>query len=389
MTKRRGNREGSIYQRADGRWEARVSLPSGRRRAFYGKTRQAVVRRLQEAQKALLEGRPLTGERLTLTAFLARWLEDTAKPSLRPRTFDSYAMIVRQHLAPALGAVRLARLTPDMVQRYMNEKRESGLSATTVKYHHAILRRALTVAERRSLVPRNVAKLVTPLKVEQQEIHPPTVEQARWFMAVLEGERLRALYLVALSLGLRQGEILGLRWGDVNLEEGTLTVRHSLQRYGAAYHLDEPKTRKSRRTLPLPGFLVAELRAHMVRQLQERLLAGSAWTGDAWGLVFTTEFGDPFGGTAVTRRFQRLLEKAELPRWRFHDLRHAAATFMLAKGVGLRPAWRSWGTALSPSRPTPTATWPWRSSGRPRSGWRRPCFRGREGQTVVKTVVNL
>ncbi|MDP3061631.1 MAG: site-specific integrase [Chloroflexota bacterium] len=111
---------------------------------------------------------------------------------------------------------------------------------------------------------------------------------------------------------------------------------HSLQRYGAAYHLDEPKTRKSRRTLPLPGFLVAELRAHMVRQLQERLLAGSAWTGDVWGLVFTTAFGDPLGGTAVTRHFQRLLEKAELPRWRFHDLRHAAATFMLARGVNLR-----------------------------------------------------
>ena len=350
MSKRRGNHEGSVFQRQDGRWAASITPPNGRRKTYYGKTRQEVVRLLQQAQKAILDGLPLTGERLTLGAFLETWLEDTARPSLRPRTFESYAMIVRQHLSPALGAVRLARLTPDMVQKYMKEKRESGLSARTVQYHHAILRRALVMAERWGLVGRNVARLVTPPTVQRDEVRPPTVDQARAFIAVLERERLRALYLIALSLGLRQGEILGLCWEDVDLEDGTLSVRHSLQRYGHAYHLDNPKTRKSRRTLPLPGSLVVELRAHKARQLQERLLLGQEWR-DQWDLVFTTEYGAPLCRYVVAHRFQRLLERMELPSWRFHDLRHAAATFMLAMGVGLRTVME----VLGHSRITTTA----------------------------------
>jgi integrase len=243
-------------------------------------------------------------------------------------------MIVRQHLSPAIGKVRLADLTPDQVQSYLNKESESGLSARTVQYHHAVLRRGLVMAERRGLVARNVAKLVSPPAVRREEVRPPNVDQAREFIGILGGERQRALYLVALCLGLRQSEILGLTWEDVDLDQGTLTVRHSLQRYAAAYHLDAPKTLKSRRTLPLPGFLVGELRSHRVSQNGERLLLGQEWR-DQWGLVFTNDWGDPMGGTAVTRHFQGLLDKAELPRWRFHDLRHAAATFMLARGVSL------------------------------------------------------
>ena len=184
------------------------------------------------------------------------------------------------------------------------------------------------------MYPRNVAKLVSPPTVRREEVRPPTVDQARVFIGVLGGERLRALYLTAICLGLRQGEILGLAWEDVDLDQGRLTVHHSLQRYGHAYHLDDPKTLKSRRSVPLPSFLVDELRAHRAQQAQERLLLGPEWR-DQWGLVFTSEWGDPLGGTAVTRYFQGLLDKAELPRWRFHDLRHASATFMLARGVSL------------------------------------------------------
>jgi integrase len=250
-----------------------------------------------------------------------------------------------------LGNVRLARLTPDIVQKYMKDKRESGLSARTVQYHHAVLRRGLCMAERWDLVGRNVARLVTPPTVRREEVRPPTVDQARWFMEVLGNDRLRALYVVALSLGLRQGEILGLRWEDVDLEEELLTVRRSLQRYDNGYHLDETKTRKSRRTLPIPSSLVKELRTHRVRQLQERLLAGSRWEGDTWRLLFTTEIGGPLNRFVVANRFHRLLEKAELPRWRFHDLRHAAATFMLAMGVGLRTVME----VLGHSRITTTA----------------------------------
>ncbi|MCZ6546367.1 MAG: site-specific integrase, partial [Chloroflexi bacterium] len=141
------------------------------------------------------------------------------------------------------------------------------------------------------------------------------------------------LYAITLGLGLRQGEALALNWSDVDLEKGVLTVRHTLQRYDRAYHRDEPKTKRSRRTIAVPAPLVDVLRSQRIRQLEMRMRAGPAWSGNPWDLVFTTELGEPVSGSVVTHHFQRLLASAGLPRQRFHDLRHAAASFMLARGV--------------------------------------------------------
>jgi integrase len=247
-------------------------------------------------------------------------------------------MIVGLHLAPELGRTPLVKLTPEAVQRYMNRKQEAGLSARTVQYHHAVLRRALNQAERWGLVPRNVARLASPPRVQRPEVRPLTAEQARTFLAATKGDRLAPLYALALGLGLRQGELLGVTWDDVDLEVGTLAVRRTLQRYGGAYHLDEPKTERSRRTIPLPAGLTGVLRAHRARQLEERLRAGPEWEGDAWRLVFATERGEPLSPCQLTRRFQAALRAAGLPRQRFHDMRHAAASFMLSQGVPLRVA---------------------------------------------------
>jgi len=340
MTKR-GSNEGSIYQRKDGRWTSSIDLGysggSRRRKAFYGATRREVADKLTAALRARQQGLPIVGERLTLAAFLTRWLEDSARPTLRPRTFASYKMIVDRHLAPALGRLPLAKLTPDAVQRYLNDKRASGLSARSVQYHHAVLRRALNQAERWGLVPRNVSRLVSPPRVEHPEPQPLTPEQARTFLAAVSEDRLAALYALALGLGARQGEILGLTWADLDPIGQTLSIRRTLQRYDGSWHLDPPKTERSRRTIALPMPLVEMLRAQRSRQLEERLRAGPAWQGEEWGdLVFANEIGEPLSGTQLTRRFQAVLAALGLPRQRFHDLRHAAATFMLSEGVSLR-----------------------------------------------------
>jgi len=341
MTSRRGNAEGSVYKRQDGRWTASISLGHAggkrRRKEIHGKTRREVAEKLAAALRARQQGLPIVGERLTLAAFLTRWLEDSARPTLRPRTFASYKMIVNYHLSPALGRVALARLTPDAVQRYLNEKRAAGLSARSVQYHHAVLRRALNQAERWGLVPRNVARLVSPPRVEHPEPQPLTPEQARAFLAAVSEDRLAPLYALALGLGARQGELLGLTWADVDLVGHTLAIRRTLQRYDGGWHLDPPKTERSRRSIALPATLVEMLRVHRSRQLEERLRAGPAWQGEKWGeLVFANEIGEPLPGSQLTRRFQAVLAALGLPRQRFHDLRHAAATFMLSEGVSLR-----------------------------------------------------
>ena len=274
----------------------------------------------------------MADERLTVGAFLRRWLEESARPALRPRTFESYRMICERHVIPALGRTRLAKLGPEAIQRYMNRKREAGLWARTVQYQHAVLRRALGQAERRGLVSRNVARLVSPPRVQRAEVRPLTSEQARRFLDPVRGDHLEAVYVLAMATGMRQGELLGLSWEDVDLDAGTLTVRATLQRYRGVYHRSEPKTQTSRRTLALPPAVTSVLRAHRTRQLEQRLLAGPAWTGNAWDLTFTTEAGGPLSSTQVTRRFQAALATAGLPHQRFHDLRHAAATFMLSQG---------------------------------------------------------
>ncbi len=336
MMTKRGANEGSIYLRRDGRWAAATSTGDGRRKYVYGRTQAEVTGKLRKAQQALAQGLQLADERITVGGFLERWLDESARPVLRPKTYELYEAIVGGHLTPALGRTRLAKLTPDAVQSYMNQKIESGLSPYTVRNHHAVLRRALGQAERWGLLPRNVARLVSPPRAPREEVRPFTPEQARAFLDAVRGDRFEALYHVALALGLRQGEALGLTWDDVDLDASTLTVRHSLQRHDGEYRLIEPKTLRSRRTVGLPSQIAETLRRHRTQQREDRLRAGPGWKGERWGLLFCREDGEPLSSAVVTHRFQATLRTAGLPRQRFHDLRHAAASFMLAQSVPLR-----------------------------------------------------
>jgi integrase len=338
MSKRRGKGEGSITQLPDGRWQARIDLGyvngKRKRKSIYGKTREEVAKKLTRALADHQRGLPLPDERLTVEQFLHRWLEEVACPSVRPRTYASYAQLVRLHLVPGLGRTRLARLRPEDVQAFLNRKLQEGLSPRTVQYLHAVLRRALGQAEKWGLVARNVARLVDPPKVARPEVRPLTAEEARRLLDATRGDRLEALYSVAVAVGLRQGEALGLRWQDVDLDRGLLTVRVQLQRIGGTLQLVEPKSPRSQRTIQLPTVVVQALREHRARQLAERLQAGAAW--QEHGLVFTTSIGTPLDARNVVRHFHRLLAKAGLPRMPFHVLRHTAASLLLAQGLDLR-----------------------------------------------------
>lgn len=271
-------------------------------------------------------------DRETVADYLSRWLDASAAQRVRPRTLGGYRLIAAKHLIPAIGRVPVAKLTPAQVQAMLNATSATGAKPQTVRNVHAVLRRALTQAMRWGVVLRNVATLVDLPRVDRTEVLALSPADARAVMAAVHGDRIESLVLLTLSTGLRQGEALGLQWQDMDLETGTVRVRHSLQRMpGRGAELVEPKTTRSRRTLALPTSTANALREHRKAQLAERLWAGSRW--QEGGYVFTTSIGTPMIGSDVTRRFQGLLRAAGLPPMRFHDLRHGAASLLLAQGV--------------------------------------------------------
>lgn len=333
--RRRGNGEGSIFRREDlGNWCAVLTV-DGRRMYLYAKSRQEVARKLSAAIEARERGTLVTAPQQPLGRYLDQWLAESVKPRVRPWTFKGYEVLVRIHIKPVLGKVPLQKLTPQHVQRLMNRMIAGGASPKTASYALGTLRTALNEAMRWGLVSRNVASLVPRPRVDRFEIHPLTPAEARHFLEVAAEDRLGALYSVALTVGLRQGEALGLRWDDVDLDAGLVHVRFQLQRIdGQGLQLVAPKTKLSRRTLALPPTIAANLGSHRARQAEERLRAGSRRIET--GLVFTTEIGTGLDGPNVTKSFQRLLEKAGLPRRRFHDLRHSCASLLLAQNVAPR-----------------------------------------------------
>jgi integrase len=332
---RRASNEGSIFQRQDGRWAGSLTLGyvggKRKRKTFYGATQREVREKLTAARHTQQQGVPLANERQTTGQFLAKWLEESAKPTIRLKTYASYRQLIALHLVPELGRIPLAKLSPQQVQEFLNRKLASGLSPRTVQYLHALLRAALNRAMKWGLVARNVATLVDAPRVRRPDIAAMPPQQARALLAAVRGDRLEALYTVALAVGLRLGEALGLLWPAIDLENGTLTVRTALQRLNGTLQLVEPKSASSRRTIALPQVAIEALRAHRTRQLEERLLAGERWQEN--GLVFTTAEGKPLDARNVFRGFQRLLTRAGLPHLRLHDLRHGCATLLIAQGV--------------------------------------------------------
>jgi len=359
---RRGRGEGSIIRLADGRWQARVDLGwhDGRRRrkALYGLTRKVVAAKLTKALRDQQQGVPLGDGRQTLGPYLDQWLTVVVKPGVRAKTHHSYAQLVRLHLTPSLGHLRLARLEPVHVETFLEEKRKAGLSPRTCQYLRAVLRRALGRALKHGLVARNAAALADPPRGVRTIVQSLAPQQARVFLAAVSEHRLYPLLAVGLGLGLRQGEILGLTWADVDLDRGVLQVRQALERLGKGWRRVEPKSEQSRRTLKLPSELLPILRAHRTSQLEARLAAGGLWKDH--GFVFTSRYGEPLDGPRLNRQTKALLrgtwigglpdckhsqisdrkcldcQGEHLPVLHFHSLRHSCASFLLAQGVPAR-----------------------------------------------------
>jgi integrase len=336
MSKRRSRGDGAVFQRADGRWEGRLDLgwqDGKRRRKFvYGRTKAEALAKLRQAQRQAAEGTLVVSERTTVEQFLKSWL-DAVRPTLRPGTWRRYEQYVRVHTVPVIGRVKLAKLTPQHLQRLYTLRLTAGAAPQTVVHLHRTLHRALNQALRWDLVTRNVAALVDPPRVERPEHVALSPIQARRLMQVAKGERLEALYTLALMTGLRRGELLGLRWQDVDLESRRLVIRRSLQIDGEGrWVLGAPKTKRSRRPVLLTATAAEALRRHRDRQAAEREQAADLWHDQ--DLVFANTVGNPVGEKELLHRsFYPLLERAGLPKVRFHDLRHSTATLLLGEGV--------------------------------------------------------
>lgn len=337
---RRGRGEGSLWQRRDGRWEGRVQLgwsPEGRRmyRAVIAPTQAETVRRLADLRRQLAAGLPATDQRLTVAAYLMRWLDD-AGPRLRPSTLTRYKGLVRGQLVPRLGRVKLHALAPSDVARMMAAVQADGLSPRTAGHCRAVLRCALADAERDGLVGRNAARLADAPRLP---VPTPVVLEPTDVWAILDAMAddppLRRLATVAITTGLRIGEQLGLRWADLDTERRCLTVRTTLQRTAGAYSLGEPKSTASRRVVPLPDAALEVLRDERKAQAAAQLAAGGRWHQPIPGLVFTTATGRPCNGSGILHRFQAALAAADLSKLRWHDLRAAHGSLMLAEGADI------------------------------------------------------
>ena len=336
MTKRRGHGEGSIFQRQDGRWCAEISVGiiSGkiRRKTIYGKTRKEVAEKLKVALHDQQQGINIAVERITIAQFLELWLEQVVKPTNRSRTYDSYRNTVKKHLIPHLGTRQLTKLSAMHVQTMLNTLHAQGLTRT-VPYTRAVLVIALNVAVKWGYVLRNVAMMVDTPTVERREIQPLTKDQALLILEAVKGHRLEVLYRVALSLGLRRGEVLGLRWEDIDFEQATMRISGALQRQQGRLERTATKTKSSNRLLYLPAVLVVALQAH--RQRQDRERQHTIW--QEHGLVFPSKLGTPLEPRSLNRHFASVVRRVGLPATtRLHDLRHSAATLMLLQGVPLK-----------------------------------------------------
>jgi integrase len=329
---KRGNNEGSISQRSDGRWVARVTVPGGRRLNLYGKTRAEAAAKLTNALKGLADHTLPTEPSTTVDAFLTAWLRDVASIRLRPRTLRSYEQLARLHILPTIGKLRLNKLTPVHLARLYTQLAQ-GSAPRSAGHVHRLLHVALSTAVMWGLLGANPADRVDVPRYVRPEIQALTLEQAKALLSAARNDGLEALFVLALTTGMRQAELLGLKWGDVDLAEGTVQVRRSIYRVaGKGWVESEPKTARSRRNLVLAAPAVDALRRHRASQAKIRLATGSEWENR--DLVFCNAFGRPLEQSNIrTRSLIPLLKKAGLPPIRFHDLRHSAASLLLAMGV--------------------------------------------------------
>ena len=366
--RKRANGEGSIYLRSGGRWVAEVTIgydERGRQRRsqVYGRSQTEVRDKLYELKTRLCAGLPPKPEKQTVAQFLNTWLETVCPANVGDKTLRTYRDLAEDHIIPAFGRIELGKLGPQHVQQFVEDLRKKpkalrkknqdtegsadadavavaapeSLSQRTVKHCRDVLRAALNVAMKWNLVSRNAAALTSVSSPRKTKPHFYDESQGHAFLEAISGDRLEALFWLALCLGPREGELLGLQWTDFDFEKGTLTIVRSLQRIRRKgekkSHLElvPTKTEDSDRSAWVPQLVLERVRAHRNRQEEERTLAGSAWRET--GMVFTTHIGTLLDPRNMLREYYRLRDQARLPKIRFHDLRHSAATILGLAGI--------------------------------------------------------
>lgn len=335
---RRGNAEGSVWKRSDGRWSASYYVPTpngGRvRRYVYGATREEASRKLVELMAQVSRGLPVASTTTTVQGYLRGWLDEVASKRVRPKTLTGYRSNVELHVVPRIGTRRLAKLSARDIRLMLDDCRRAGLSERSTRYVHATLRAALEDAVREDLLPRNVARLVRQSTPARAETRILTVDEGRQLLRATQDDRLFGALVLLLVLGLRRSEALGLRWSDVDLGVGVLHVRQGLHWSEGRLQFFPPKTRRSRRTVPLPSLCADALRAHRARQKVEAATSLHPWPPIE--LVFTTIVGTPVDPNNFSRTFARWCREAEVPAVRLHDLRHTCVSLLLTLGVNPR-----------------------------------------------------
>jgi integrase len=323
---------GTVFQRKDGRWEAKFKVEeTGKYKSVYGKTQKEATAKLEEAKLQQRQGTLATGPQQTVKQFLEYWLENVQKPAIRLGTYINNQVIVHKHLIPGLGHHKLHKLTAQQVQAFYAKKLQEGAAAGYVRRFQGVLHKALNHAKRLKLVGSNVTDDVDLPQGEEYQAPVLSPEQAQLLLEKAKERGLEVLLALAVSTGMRRGEILGLRWSDIDLARGSLQVSRTLS-YLPNLHFVEgkPKTKSSERNILLPPFLIDHLMTHRALQ-EERKKTGADWTDR--DLVFPNEMGDFIVPKTLVKQFHLALKDAGLPPMRFHDLRHSAATILLSKGV--------------------------------------------------------
>jgi len=345
----RGNGEGSIYKRKDGRWCGVVTIGTDhktgkqKRKYFYAETRKEVARQMTELKQQLYNGKYIEPSDIKLIDWLNKWI-DGRKQTLAYNTYRTYKGIIRNHIKDELGHLKLEDINTRMIQDLLNEKivngrikgdGEGGLSVRTVKYIHQTINKALDQAVKEKLLTDNVCKAVElPKKQEEKKLHTWTIKQVNKFLKVAKDYKYYPLLFLALNTGMRRGELLGLQWKDIDMDKKRLEINRQLARTDKGLIFKKPKTKTSQRTIPLPDPVVNYLGSHKIKQGEKRLALGQSYNDN--DLVCSNSIGNPVDPRNLYREFKRISKAANLPEIRFHDLRHTFATTYLQAGGNIK-----------------------------------------------------
>jgi integrase len=316
-------------------WVIEAGNDSGKRKRYKKrgfKTKKAAEEAEAVARVQIANGTYVEASSETVAQLLERWLTTVARHNVRPTTYEDYEGTIRIHLVPYLGNIKVQKLTPGRLQTFYSERIDAGVGTRSLQLAHRRLSQALDMAVRESIVSRNVCQIVGSPKHKPRTGQSWTEEEAIRFLETAEKHRLHPLWALELATGLRRGELLGLRWQDVDLDAGTIHIRQAISILKGAPIVTEPKTPAARRKIGLPPDVAEAMREHRKAWVARRL-AASTWEGD---LVFCTRDGKPLNPNNLYRDYNQLIAEAGVPRIRLHDARHTHGTLMSAAGVSIR-----------------------------------------------------